>query len=52
MMNWTLEVEDVACPVDDISEENGRVHCSRSCVQSRRARVWYRERENGCSGCE
>jgi hypothetical protein len=26
MMNWTLEVEDVACPVDDILEENGRVH--------------------------
>jgi hypothetical protein len=32
MTNWTLEVEDVACPVDDMIERKWL--CSRPCVQS------------------
>ena len=44
MINWKFEVEDVACPVDDMKTTD----CSRSFVQRR----WGEGRENKGSGYE
>ena len=39
MMDWMLEGEDVACPVDDMIGRKWT--CSRSAVQSQRGCQWY-----------
>ena len=44
MINWKFEVEDVVCPVDDMTTTD----CSRSFVQ----RGWSEGRENKGSGYE
>jgi hypothetical protein len=45
MINWTLEAEDAACPVDDMMGINWT--CSSSCV---RQMGWYVGKENRSSG--
>jgi hypothetical protein len=42
MINWKFEVDDVACPVDDMKTTD----CSRSFVQ----RGWNEGRQNKGSG--
>ena len=44
MINWTLEVEEVVCPVDDMPVTGRKCMCSRPCDQSRRE--WYVGSEN------
>lgn len=49
MINWMLEVEDIACPVDDKVDDMKTMDCLRSFVQ-RGVRGRTEGRENKVKG--